>query len=109
MTEEWGPWIEHLGDGCPAGLIGKTVECEYTNEDGTKITGYRVFDPLTELLASCASWHANRHMNSGNDGYWGDWLGSMEYVIRYRIRKPKGMDILEQALRDVPRRETQNA
>ena len=109
MADEWGPWIEHLGDGCPASLVGKTVECEYTNEDGTQITGYRVADPLNELLASCASWHANRYMNSGNDGRWEDWSGPMEYVIRYRIRKPRGMEVLQEILTDLPQPEKVDA
>lgn len=86
MTEEWGPWIEH--DGMPCPCVGAWVHyvraCGVQGE--ARATGKR---------NECGSaWH---------------WATTPEAVyhmrlIRYRIRKPKGLTILEELLEDLPER-----
>lgn len=78
---EWGPWIEHDGKGCPC--RGEYVHIVY--EDQIEFCGI-----------------------AGSGEYGGkswDWsnAGLFSRVIRYRIRKPRGLTILESVLREVER------
>ena len=82
MSEQWGPWIEHDGCGCPC--VGKFVEFEYKN--------------------------GNRYQAIAEDGPWWrgggrkSWKGTRENwapITRYRISKPRGLTILESILREV--------
>ena len=81
MSEEWGPWIEHSGKGCPLpnGTFVNAIYC-----DGTEIYG------MVE---------ANGRPLRYNAWVWSEWGGN---VIRYRIRKPKGLQILEALLQELP-------
>lgn len=101
MSEEWGPWIEHDGRGCPPSIMGKVIEAEFTSEDGLECTGYRVLT-VDELVASCESWNAATHMGSGADGGWDGKSFPMEYVIRYRIRKPRALQDLIKLVEELP-------
>jgi hypothetical protein len=81
--DEWGPWIEHDGRGCPC-------EGMYTQDavaDGSVIEG--LVGNVTNPPKGCYSlW------------VW-DSIPSHRFhrrVIRYRVRKPRGMAVLEQAL-----------
>lgn len=74
MTEEWGPWIEHDGQGCPC--VGQFVHIVYV--DGVE---------LKARATGGASWN---HVSYAIQ------------ISRYRIRKPKGLTILEQLLADLP-------
>ncbi|MBU3262081.1 hypothetical protein KPG71_18830 [Roseovarius sp. PS-C2] len=83
MTQdEWGPWIEHVGRGCPV-PVGEYVciECcvGYKFPSGTRRYEFRVNE-------KALSW---RH--------WGK-------ILRYRIRKPRGLTIL-QRIAEQPERE----
>lgn len=79
MGEEWGPWIEHDGKGCP---------CAGQWTEGVNLNGRS-----REGIASQAG---------------AGWVWLMphprESVIRYRIRRPKGMAILDAILRNLPER-----
>ena len=80
MTEEqWGPWIEHDGRGCPC--IGEYVQG--VGDCGGVIEAEVKFDG--------PAWH------------WSN-AGIFEVVIRYRIRKPRGIVVLESLLADLPER-----
>lgn len=83
--DEWGPWIEHDGTGCPC--VGHAVHVKYRwsgeNPDGS-ISDERVY------VASSESW----------SWVWGQ--DGINEVIRYRIRKPRGMAVLESILTDLP-------
>lgn len=93
--EEWGPWIEHDGRGCPVpkGTLGEAelrdrrvvffmAQCGTTNGGpGTK----------SQIAGSAWSWGS-----SGPD------YEECE-VVRYRIRKPRGLTILENAMREIER------
>lgn len=83
MADEWGPWIEHDGKGCPC--VGEWVE------------------------AAFRLWYKTEQFIAGSDGG-GSWAYGDSYdmrtwhgdpVIRYRIRKPKGLTMLEGILREV--------
>jgi hypothetical protein len=83
MSEEWGPWIEHHGDGCQC--VGMWVEVEagdpYTKEVQRKLEIRRV---------------------NGRGGWLNSDFPVFYVVIRYRIRKPKGMAVLESILQNLP-------
>ena len=89
MSEEWGPWIEHSGKGCPCvGVyVQALAEMEISAISGnTKMV--KVSDRVMEGIAT-------------EGGSWGRQEGFNRY-LRYRIRKPKGLQILEAILQDLP-------
>lgn len=78
MTEEWGPWIEHDGRGCP--LSGPTY-CRVEFADGEVIDHFITRRSWMWDWAMCAA------------------AGAPDCrIIRYRVRKPKGLVILEAVL-----------
>lgn len=92
MTDEaeWGPWIEHDGKGCPC--VGAFVHVVHEGFAGWFMQG--------QLIAGS---------QGGFSWDWRYWLkvppghNSMATrVIRYRIRKPRGMTILESLLENLP-------
>ena len=90
--EEWGPWIEHDGRGCPV-LSGTWV----------RIQGDYPPDPeyFFEGEGFCSDGWAWNWSNIGKTTLSGNKCGR---VIRYRIRKPRGMAILESLLQDLPQK-----
>lgn len=92
---EWGPWIEHDGKGCPCvGVYGQAVKSGAgvaTFPDGSE---ERVWEGI--FVADMASWDWRNFLNAGDRG------GRVPKVIRYRIRKPRGMTILESLLENLP-------
>lgn len=87
MSEEWGPWIEHDGKGCPC--VGQYVHTQQC--DGRSVFG---------LAGTSRARAVSLGMSPG--GSW-DWANKARcfVVIRYRIRKPKGLAMLERVARDV--------
>lgn len=83
MSDEWGPWIEHGGRGCPlaAGAPVYVACADGVQEDGTAC-GH-----------SYSGWHWEYVALMGRPGL---------RVLRYRIRKPRGMVVLESLLVDLP-------
>lgn len=78
---EWGRWVEHDGKHLPPdGAI-----CQATFDDAKTLTGIVRHTDQTHLDAFL--WQ-------------GDELTS--HVIRYRVRKPRGLAILESLLTDMP-------
>lgn len=86
MSDEWGPWIEHDGKGCPC--VGMFVHRIYERP------GLDVKDGVVK------SEKIGFVRNSGS-GNW-HWVRGYAPVIRYRIRKPRGLTILESILADLP-------
>jgi hypothetical protein len=84
MDEEWGPWTDHDGKGCPV-PTWTYVQAEFS--DGDVLEG--VVDPGD----GCK-----------NGGHW-NWklcyITGRIPIIRYRIRKPRGMTILKEILAEV--------
>ena len=95
MSGEWGPWIEHDGRGCPC--IGHWTQSWLKASIGSKFPNGEKFY-LSEGVAGRSPWN---------------WIDS-EYgriqqngklaakTIRYRIRKPRGMKVLETILLEIP-------
>ena len=94
--EEWGPWIEHDGNGCPCPgkwihfVIGEANDGSDPECDGGVWEGY-VF-PLSETEGMCiarcgAGW-------TWDDGYFP--------IIRYRIRKPRALRDLIELVENLP-------
>lgn len=81
MAEEWGPWIEHDGKSCPC--VGQCGKVEYNDPLHT------VFGP-TVFTGRPEAWQ------------WDYFAEHWCKVIRYRIRKPRGLTILEGLLEHLP-------
>ena len=100
MREEWGPWIEHDGKGCPC--VG-----EYA---------HLIFD--RKIIRMCApgmikvSDNAVMGIVDGDGPEWGEFsfLPTCK-VLRYRIRRPRGLTILQDLIENLPApvRETEDA
>ena len=83
MTQEqWGPWIEHDGRGCPC--VGMTVEVDHYHPFWGLQRGLFI-----ERVHGDHGW-SGRHDESN--------------VIRYRIQKPRGLTIL-QRIAEQPKKE----
>jgi hypothetical protein len=90
QQDEWGPWIEHDGKGCPCkGQYGEVIF-----GDGDVFIG--VFGHAGKTKNGDTVLASNGRMRS-----W-EWVEGFHKVIRYRIRKPRGMAILEALLQDLP-------
>lgn len=81
--EEWGPWIRHDGKGCPV-RPGTIVEVVCEDRFG-----------FTMRQISCVS--------GGSYSSW-DWghFPELKKIIRYREKKPKGLQILQEQLSSLP-------
>ena len=92
MSDEWGPWIEHDGRGCPvaAGVItlkqyGRPRAAHWGGLPGAVFMGeYFVIS-----------------ISSGSGSSW-NWSTRSNPILRYRIRKPKGLMILEGLIAELP-------
>lgn len=81
MSEQWGPWIEHDGMGCP---LKSPSWCQVEFADGELVTHY-----ITRM-----SWM----------WFWPccDARGRSDCkIIRYRIRKPRALSQLQQMIREL--------
>lgn len=86
---EWGPWIEHDGSGQPASVRGKMIRV--INAGGGVIEVIASPIPPMDFQINCWDW-------ADCDSKGDPWAK----VISYRIRKPRGMAILESLLADLP-------
>ena len=93
-SEEWGPWIEHDGKGCPCeGLFVEVkLRCGYfyivEAANKSAVNKFHVKCPL-------------QPNNPKNRWVWGTVDPSNE-IIRYRIRKPRAMKQINALLQDLP-------
>ena len=102
MTEEWGPWIEHDGKGCPC--RGEIVEAIWRHRDGRTynyIEGESSVwlvppDAGSNPRSSSWIWRLVNGLPHPMPG------GNSAPIIRYRIRKPRGLTILEGLLENLP-------
>ena len=97
MSEEWGPWIEHDGKGCP--VKGQYAMWERANGQVIEgIPGTMAYSAFTGLPVGPATgkgpqswtWHT---MVGGLYGF---------RVIRYRIRKPRALLQLIEMVENLP-------
>lgn len=85
---EWGPWIEHDGNGIKPFGIGFYVKVEWGTPDG-HVKGS--FEGLSSHpYGRRKGWH------------WEKDYPRFHAVIRYRIRKPLGLTMLETILNELP-------
>lgn len=97
MGNEWGPWVEHDGMGCPC--VGMITQWEFDADliykvGAVDIHGNEIIGPRTA-------------QGRPENGEAWSWTAGYYRVIRYRIRKPKGMTILEQLVKN-PERELED-
>ena len=89
MADEWGPWIEHDGISWPPAPMGTIV--------------HRVFSEAPRRGIAKGRTEDVRPLCDGERGSWIGAAGAVQ-VIRYRIRKPRGLVVLESLLADLPER-----
>lgn len=77
MSEEWGPWIEHDGKGCPC--VGAFVHIVYA--DGFERKG---------RATGGGSWRSS---------------SGLILILRYRIRKPRALIELIEMVENLPQPE----
>lgn len=87
--EEWGPWVEHDGKGCP--VVGCYVGCEVDRDIivamcDAKVTGPRSFEAIVRSDKGRSWW----------------WSSGFVRILRYRVRKPKGIKVLEGLIQNLP-------
>jgi hypothetical protein len=98
--DEWGPWIEHDGMGCPkAFLLGKIVELALADPEENMAH----YANIVLLFGDSYSDDFVKDVEGGG----GSWVLPVTeqdrlYVYRYRVRKPKGLSVLEEILERLP-------
>lgn len=80
--EDWGPWVIHNGKGCP--LPSGTI-VEVVSEDGF---GFARREIAAVTGGSYSSWNWKHYPE-------------LKRIIRFRARKPKGLVMLEEQMRDL--------
>lgn len=87
MTDVWGPWQQHNGNGYPPEVIG--MRCQVIDWDNNLETYYPPSEPFM-----C-------YGNVETGGSW-DWSRTgFTSIEMYRTARPAGMGILDEVLRDV--------
>ncbi len=99
QDEEWGPWIEHDGKGCPC--AGAFVE----SEDRSGNVQRHIADMAAFRASNDGIWLIKHDLTFLPSAWvWGEVPARFE-IIRYRIRKPRALlDLIERArsLDDAP-------
>ncbi len=86
---EFGPWVLHDGKGCPC--VGKYVQADLVGGSNGKLCTLEGMAGLKGGI--CWDW---RNFGKATP------KGRVSKVIRFRIRRPKGMAILNAILADLP-------
>lgn len=88
---EWGPWVQHDGSGCPC--VGQMVEV-----DRDRLGIYGPIIAGSEAIKMIGSPNV-----PGSAWVWVAVPGfNPSWIRRFRIRRPKGMAILNAILADLP-------
>lgn len=91
--EDWGPWIEHDGKGCPC--RGALVESETRNGNRLQhVAEGAAIWPWGELAPASLP-------KAGSAWEWADDPLPCD-VVRYRIRKPRGLKMLQEIAANPP-------
>ena len=79
-NEEWGPWVLHDGKGCPLkpGVIADVVSKDRF--------GFEMRTVAVVEGGSYSSWN------------W-DFYPELKKIVRYREKKPRGLQLLEESLK----------
>ena len=90
----WGPWIKHDGSGCP--VVGRLVNCEtFSGERFVVHAGEECREAGVDPNGPQSAWVWSRPR--------------MGCIIRYRVKRSPGMEMLQAILRDVRQLETERA
>jgi hypothetical protein len=85
--DTWSEWFDHDGNGCPC--PGQWVQVRARTPKGVLITGEGI------ARSSGAAWYSRNYGGVYTDGR------LILVVQQYRIRRPKGMDVLDELIREV--------
>ncbi len=97
MSEEWGPWIEHDGKGCP--VEGKWVHVTLRNgHELQTVAGRSVVDANGNFRRGFSLYQFNSWV-------WSDGGPEGNKVVRYRVRKPRALQQLRDMIADLPVKE----
>jgi len=88
---EWGPWIEYTGGGCPV-LIGQIVHAVY-DAPGYDLREIAAAEN-SKVIAVGVDW-VIKAAECRDAEIWEKW------IARYRIRKPRGLTLLENIAQSV--------
>jgi hypothetical protein len=88
--EEWGPWVDHDGKGCPV-QAGTYLQME-VNIAPTHVTGAWV-QLAPKLFEGRVITTTSRNWT---------WTKGFANIVRYRVRKPKGLTMLEELIQNLP-------
>lgn len=87
--KQWGPWIDHDGKGCPC--VGELVQCETgSTVKLLNVDALVLGDRLIQYIPLAGSKHRSWY-----------WVPGFNFILKYRIRKPKGLTMLENILAEV--------
>lgn len=89
MSEDWGPWIEHKGGPCPC--VGQFVHEVYGDGAENELGGW---EPGNGRAISNNEW-----IGIAEDNPSWRWDDEFYPIVRYRLKKPKGMQVLEGILK----------
>ncbi len=91
--EEWGPWIDHDGKGCPVkGMFVHAVFIDGSEYIGITrgLGGSWTYGDVDDVSTwSPPNLSKNKHFDKCRP------------IIKYRVKKPKGLTILEELLQKV--------
>lgn len=95
MSDDWGPWIEHDGRGCPClGMFCEVVRVAHPDSVPFPNGSYVLQHMLIIKTAENWDWSFFGGITS---------KGTIATkIISYRIRKPRGMKVLETILAELP-------
>ena len=104
MTEEWGPWIEHDGMGCPPEVRGRIVHAFFEAPDEQPLEHEGLL--VDAVIACCDSWNGAAYGWQG--GWTGRWMGKeipMRWVTRYRIKRLAAAQGIAALIESLPERQ----
>ena len=94
MSEEWGPWIEHDGRGCPC--VGRYVQVEFDDGQVAEgVAGVSSAQAIADGFDPLVSWKWALVATE-------NWLFIAARIIRYRIRKPRALKQLRDLVESLP-------
>lgn len=88
---DFGPWIDHDGTGCPV-PFGTIVRILYEDAAGAR-------DVYLHKASDHPAWHHGNFQKAVR--YRGD-IGLCGRILRYQVRKPRGLKILHELLEHLP-------
>ena len=84
--EQWGPWIEHDGSGCPDNVRGRVIHVIFEAPDASPMENSGLM--VDAVMACCESWNGEKYgWAGGHNARWMGFSDKMRWVTRYRIRQ----------------------